>query len=564
MNNNFEDNLFSLLKKEPSFINEDGDILKDKVIDSAYKANPKLIGILLENKDIKNKFFGEIEGYWVFNINDFVTYIQDKNFLNDSYTKYKNKIGLNVGERFLNERKEVSLVWPFKDCILEGGMTKEDQKKKEIFFNEILAQDEIDKLFNPKVLTNWKRYTLKGQEEVKNIKRDENGIIKENLIIKGNNLLALHTLRGQFQGKVKLIYIDPPYNTESNRFGYNDSFTNSTWLTFMKNRLEISKSLLKEDGLIIIQIDEDQGHYLKVLADSVFGKENFRNEIIWSYRTGGVSKKTTLPKKHDTLLCYAKSDKFLFLNIYERQYLEKSFMGSKKDDQGRYYVDTLLRDVIEGIIISPQNNKLIEYNVRPVLNLSSERIENFQSQKPEGLIRLLLDITTKQGDLIMDYHLGSGTTASVAHKTGRQYIGIEQLDYGENDSVIRLNGVIKSDQTGISKSINWNGGGDFIYCELMKYNESFVEKIKESKDTKSLLKTWDDIKNKAYFKHNFEMQEFEKDIEKFKKIELKQQKKILFNILDKNQLYVNYSEIDDKKFKVGEKDKKINREFYER
>ena len=169
----------------------------------------------MADADIKAKFFDEIEGHYIFNTNTFIDYISDKNFLANSYTRFRNKIGLNIEDKFLPERGEVSLVWPYKDCVLEGGQTKEEEKRKEIFFNEILSQDEIDRLFDPKVLTRWKRHTVDGEGEVTEIKRDENGIIRENLLIKGNNLLALHTLKQQFRGKVKLIYIDPPYNPDS-------------------------------------------------------------------------------------------------------------------------------------------------------------------------------------------------------------------------------------------------------------------------------------------------------------------------------------------------------------
>ena len=120
--------------------------------------------LLLRDPDIKAKFFDEIEGHWIFNTNTFIDYISDKSFLADSYTRFRNRIGLNIEDKFLPERGEVSLVWPYKDCVLEGGQTKEEEKPKEIFFNEILAQDEIDRLFDPKVLTRWKRYTVDGEQ----------------------------------------------------------------------------------------------------------------------------------------------------------------------------------------------------------------------------------------------------------------------------------------------------------------------------------------------------------------------------------------------------------------
>ena len=224
MSQDFYSKLEKLLKQDSRFVDQEGDLLKSKVIDATYKADKKLIELLLSKAEFKKKFFSKIRDALVLNINDFVVYIQDKNFLADSYTKYCNKVGLNIDGKFLNERKEVALVWPFKDCVLEGGQTREDSKRKEIFFNEILAQDEIDKLLAPKVLTNWKRYTQDGEEKIGNknfcsLQRDENGTIRENLIIKGNNLLALYSLKEQFQNKIKLIYIDPPYNTGNDSFG---------------------------------------------------------------------------------------------------------------------------------------------------------------------------------------------------------------------------------------------------------------------------------------------------------------------------------------------------------
>jgi adenine-specific DNA-methyltransferase len=586
----FEDVLNKELSKNPDFLSAEGEVLKDRVIDSAYKADRKLIELLLENTELKKKFFSEIKGYWVFNINDFVMFVQDKHFLNDSYTQYKNKIGLTIDGKFLNERKEVSLVWPFKDTILEGGMTKEDQKKKEIFFNEILAQDEIDKLLAPKVLTNWKRYTAKGEEEVKELKRDENGIIKENLIIKGNNLLALHTLKEQFRGKVKLIYIDPPYNTESSRFGYNDNFTNSTWLTFMKNRLEAAKELLSEEGSIYVNIDYNQVHYLKVLMDDIF-PGTFQREIVWriGWLSGYKTAANNYIRNHDTILFYTKSKKNFLFNkekAYTKfsEYNERFNTESKKEIQKILSVKGFSKQEIDEFIdfVSkiglPEKYPLEDtwnssiydkLNSIAVVSFSGEKVskmlntEELKGQKSEALLKRIIEISTNKGDIVMDYHLGTGTTAAVAHKLGRQFVGVEQMYYIKDMAVERLKKVITGqDTSGISKDVNWKGGGDFLYCELMKYNESFVEEIENAKDVKSLLKIWEQMKEKAFLKHNFEMKEFEKNIEEFKKLDLKKQKQVLFSVLDKNQLYVNYSEIEDKKFKVEKKDKEINKEFY--
>jgi adenine-specific DNA-methyltransferase len=205
----------------------------------------------------------------VFTQNLFVQFFEQKNYLNDSYTRYKNKVGLTINGKLLKQYNDIALVWPFKDCVLEGGQTREEDTREEIFFNEILAQDEITQLKEPKVLTNAKMYDKDGEHpfnaftrnaELNNQRGLAEDTITDNLIIKGNNLLALHTLEKEFAGKVKLIYIDPPYNTGGDSFGYNDKFNRSTWLTFMKNRLLASKDLLTKDGSIIVQLDSNEIH----------------------------------------------------------------------------------------------------------------------------------------------------------------------------------------------------------------------------------------------------------------------------------------------------------------
>jgi len=557
MSQEFYSKLEKLLKKDSRFIDQEGDLLKSNVIDAAYKADKKLIELLLTQREFKAKFLSKIKDVWVFNINDFVGYIQDKNFLADSYTKYRNKIGLNIGEKFLNEQKEVALVWPFKDCVLEGGMTKEDEKRKEIFFNEILAQDEIDKLFSPKVLINWKRYSQKGEEKVKELKRDKDGIIRENLIIKGNNLLTLHSLKQQFQGKVKLIYIDPPYNTEGvdDSFKYNDSFNHSTWLTFMKNRLEVARDLLTEDGAIYVQLDFNEVHYCKIIMDEIFGRDNFQREIIWriGWISGYKSADNNWIRNHDSILFYSKNKNNLNFYkkyiSYSKNYIRRD--GSKPDGEGYPYEDTW------------NCNELDQLNSIAIISFSKEKVGSFKGQKNEALIQRILEAHTKGGDIVLDFFSGTGTTASVAQKIGRQWIMIEQIDGQVNKQIKRLRNTIKGDKTGISKAVNWRGGGDFIYCELMKYNEQFVEKIRKAKSTKELLKIWEEMKEKSFLNYNVDIKKFDETIDEFKRLPFAKQQRTLFDLLNKNQLYVNLSEIDDGEFKVSADDKKINKEFYD-
>jgi len=190
-----------------------------------------------------------------------------------------------------------------------------------------------------------------------------------------------------------------------------------------------------------------------------------------------------------------------------------------------------------------------------------------KGKKPEKLLRRIIEMGTNENDIVVDFCLGSGTTAAVAHKLGRQYIGIEQLDYGENDSITRLQNVISGDQSGISKAVNWEGGGDFIFCELMKYNEAFMDKIQAAKTSKELIDLWKEIAENSFLNWyvNPEMpEEAVNDFIAIGKFEngLEKQKKLLVELLNKNQIYVNLTEIDDADFKVSEEDKKLNQAFY--
>lgn len=263
-----------VLRMDSRFCTEDGHLLKNNVVEAALALDPKLLHYLLADEKLKKQFFSDVDGVLVFDKIKFQRFVMNKQFLPDSYTAFKNKVGLTTDSgEFLSESREVVLSWPYKDCMLEGGQTKEDAKRQEIFWNETLAPEEINRLTEPKALCNFRRYDSKGEHEATVLRPDDN------LIIKGNNLLALYSLRQRFRNSVKLIYIDPPYNTGNDSFGYNDSFNHSTWLTFMKNRLEVAKELLRNDGTIAVSIDNYEIAYVMVLLDSIFGKQNRKNII---------------------------------------------------------------------------------------------------------------------------------------------------------------------------------------------------------------------------------------------------------------------------------------------
>ena len=185
-----------------------------------------------------------------------------------------------------------------------------------------------------------------------------------------------------------------------------------------------------------------------------------------------------------------------------------------------------------------------------------------RGKKPERLLQRIISLATFEKDIVLDFFVGSGTTCAVAHKMKRQFIGVEQLNYGENDANTRLIGVVKGDQSGISKDVNWKGGGDFLYCELKELNEAFVQRIKNAKDKKELLKIWEEAKRNGFLSYRVDSKLFDENIDEFKALTFEEQQRLLVECLEKNDLYVNYSEMDDEQYKVSKEDKELNKKFY--
>lgn len=578
--------LESQLKKEPNYVSDNGELKKWVVLNKAQNFDEELIGLLLDDSDLKEKFFINVKEILVFNQNLFIQFLEQKNYLNDSYTQFKNKVGLSIDGKYLKQRNEVALVWPFKDCVLEGGQSREEDKREEIFFNETLAQDEITELLDPKVLTNAKLFDKDGEKDFSQFNRNENGTITDNLIIKGNNLLALHSLKKEFAGKVKLIYIDPPFNTGNDSFGYNDKFNHSSWLTFMKNRLTIAKELLSVDGNIFIQIDINEIHYLKVLCDEVFGKENFVEELIWAYGSpsGGRAAGAKPVNIHDTILHYSRSysnrKQIKIFIPYTEKYIKDWFkyddgdgrlyqrrMRGKDENGDSIWVKQYL-DESKGVPLSTVWSDIKQVYADPRAykeNQSqyTELLRDFSGgQKPEALLKRIIEMCTDEGDIVLDFHLGTGTTVASAHKMKRQYLGVEQMDYIKTFTCNRINKIILGESSGISKSVDWQGGGSFIYLELKKYNQTFIEKIDEAKNSESLLQIWEEMKAKSFLNYNVDIQKQEQHIEDFKLLNLNEQKQHLCELLNKNQLYVNLSSLNDENFECTAEEKNLNRDFY--
>lgn len=542
-----------------------GKLAKNKVVELALSLDPSLLKLLLSNPKIKSHFFTDVDGTLIFDKVAFQRFVNNKSFLPDSFTRFKNKIGLSVDSKYLDDSKDVVLVWPYKDCVLEGGQTKEEQKRQEIFWNKTLAPEQVDTLIAPKALSNFSKYDASGKNS--NFTFDK----KDNLIIKGNNLLALYTLKERYLGEIDLIYIDPPFNTENDSFGYNDKFNRSTWLTFMKNRLEVARDLLSDRGTIYVHVDHNEGHYLKVLMDEIFGESNFRNDIIWRYSGWNKKLKTGFEHRHDTIFMYGKSDLQYFESFFEKwaskeEYVKKRKQKLSVDEDGREYVlsdagngkkvKMFIEDVLEkGVVVDDV------WDLDKLNNSAKEKV-NFESQKREKLLERIIKASCPEGGIVLDYHLGSGTTAATAHKLNRRYIGIEQMDYINDITVNRLKNVIAGDLEGISKEVNWQGGGSFVYCELAELASKYSDRIEQAKNSEELTAIWNDLKESSNLSYKVDPKTFDKNIQSFNDLTLEDQKRFLIEVIDKNQLYVNYSEIDDEANGISELDKKYNKQFY--
>ena len=681
-----------LLKSIPDLITEENELRYNKIKEMAENGNPILLEPLLNNAEMKKAFFKPILDSFVFKTKEFKEFL-DYSSSNNSYSQFLGKkIGLYFGDTALTDRNEVVLNFPYKDCVLEGGQRKEDgldtyfeyddekkdyiektDKRREVFFNETLAKDEIDSLFMPKAFCNVKRYIKKGAKVCTTFNRDaelnkKRGLsedtITDNLIIKGNNLLALNSLKKEFEGKIKVIYIDPPYNTGSDEFKYNDNFNHSSWLTFMKNRLEVARSLLKEDGCIFVSVNNIELAYIIFLMDEIFHRENrlplvtLKAGTTASYRAinecpvnvteyvigytkkidyhlNKVYKATNYSEDYSHVITNykAKPTDWIIRPIIEEVLKEEGFRNQKemKERYGFNYKKIKYERLAEFAfknkerIVSLNTMQKPSEKVQKIINESRKKREKvfeikrdgkqsiycyngrslafyenkfreidgqyqpseiltnlwndisflgigpegdvtlMNGKKPEKLLERIIQLSTKENEIILDFHLGSGTTAAVAHKMNRQYIGVEQLDYGENDSVVRLQNVINGDTTGISKLVNWKGGGSFVYLELAEKNEKAMRLISACKNLDELISIFETLSKKYFLHYNVRVNTFINETckeEEFKKLSLKRQKEIFMRMIDLNQLYINLNDCHDKDSGLTKDDIAATESFY--
>ncbi|HAV4542539.1 TPA: site-specific DNA-methyltransferase [Acinetobacter baumannii] len=629
-----------ILKQFPKFWNGKN-LQRSLVIDAIQKKEVDLVKALISNDKIKSIYSTDVDGILIFDFDKLISLLKYKEYWADSFTKYRNKVGLTSSGKYLDYNSDVILDFPFKDCILEGGMRREDHGKDEIYYNEIIARDEIDRLFSPKVLTNSKRYTKDGIEEnINNFNNDDN------LIIKGNNLIALTTIMNRYKGLVKCIYIDPPYNTrtDANTFVYNNNFNHSTWLTFMKNRLEQAKELLADDGVIFIDIDHYELFYLGVLADEIFGYENrigvlsvvhnlkgrfneffstaHENKIVYAKDASKVCIKEFT---HDNSHNYPLEDD---ISRYKLINLQRTGDGSKREDRPNLYYSIWFNpnngeislENKEGFVeILPIDNEGVDrrwrwgrdkvenewkteivvkekdgvFKIYTKLRIKGEKPKSiwlkpeysgttgtnelkkllgdkvFSYPKSVELVKDSIQIVTEPDDIILDYHAGSGTTGQAVLELNQQdngnrkFILIEQMDYVQSVTAERINQFIKRE----------NLDSNFVYTELMELNYLFIHKIEKAETTEDLIQLFELMKTEAHLNYDIALDqvlnnEYEIDgvdhFVSFSELELTQQKQLLIEILDKNQLYVNFSEMDDQRFTISESDKAFTNSFYQK
>ena len=625
-----------------------GKLKRNKIIEDLDAYDEQLMTALLSDPLIHQTYTKKLAGVEIFEVNQFIQMLEFKEYWEDSYTKYSNKIGLTAGGKFIDESEDVVLDFPFKDTVLKAGMSKEDLDKGETadepFLNEVIAKPEIDELLEPKVFVNAKRYDADGEHEA------DSFTDTDNLVIKGNNLIALHSLKKRYAGKVKLIYLDPPYNTGSDSFEYNDSFSRSAWLTFIKNRVEIAKELLTDDGVLLIQTSFHQFPYLRVLLDTILEHvfdmnllvrhperaltaDKPFNDVMEYTLIYSKNKSFNMPRKIEKktpekytyqVKVSAKPDEIIKLGnkmveVFYPEHIEikkvspdktnlhrETIRGSirEKNSSGRFYVSYIenLRSKYPCRTIFkvpnmgddglgyryfelPKSDKVkngayyqgmpISSNVtkKPYPNFmdffaeynraNNEGVYSFRNgKKPEKLIQKYLEIFTKQNDLVLDFFMGSATTQAVAMKMHRQFIGIDQMDYIKTLAVPRLQKVIEGEQGGISKDVNWQGGGSFVYAELMEKNGGFIRDVEKAANTTELLAVFDRMKNTADFDFRVDLDKFETELNTFESPA--DQKRELLRILDKNQLYYNYANIDDANVRdlIADHDYKFNQNFY--
>lgn len=640
---NLQQELVELLQTEDQFVIE-GQLNKTKIVEAVLRVDPGFLKLLLGSPTFKKHFFQDIEGTLVFDKIAFQRFVNNKSFLPDSYTAFKNKIGLTINDgspdNYLSSKNDVSLVWPHKDCILEGGQSKEDAKRQEIFWNETLAPDSIDRLLSPKALSNFKVFGQKGPRTPEKIEH------VQNLVLKGNNLLGLASLVATHRSRIKLIYIDPPYNTQgdANTFWYNNTFNHSTWLTFMKNRLELAKELLTDDGVLAVAIDDAEHSYLNVIGNEVFGRENHLGTIVVQNKPSGRTTDAYFATCHEYVIFFSKNEGRPEMNFFDlpqseidkykegdgnqafkwRDFLRTGGYSTPEERPNSFYpifydppsgAISLVKStptMVEVLPLDSEGKKRVWRKTPPSFqeHLDRDEIKVEQNSRGQWKVRIVDKIksgvrpktmwtdskydasshgtkllkeifdgekvfsypksihavkdvvklfTSIDGnDIVLDFFGGSGTTAHALLELNkedggnRKFILIEQMDYARTVTSERIRRCINEDDI------------SFTYAELMSHNERFIDEIQKASEKQDLIRVWEEMESLGSLSYIFDKQAFKERLETFKAAPMDEMKRYLVELLDKNQLYVNYSEIEDEQYGVSKEDVALNHQFYKK
>lgn len=623
---------------------------RSKLTDDLRNYDEALLSKLFEVDFIKQHFIKEVAGQKLFQIEQLEEAVLYNDYWDTSYTKYENRVGLASKGKFLQDSQDVVLDFPFKDGVLTASMTKEDNEDgyDDAFLNEVIEKDEIDRLFDKKVFVNVKRFG--DNQTAQHSTSVDNGTVsfdkeKDNLIIKGNNLLALHTLNENYSGSVQFIYLDPPYYFDrtkpSDTFSYNSNFKLSSWLLFMKNRLEVARDLLDDDGTIFVSISEDGQAYLRLLMDEVFGKNNFIETFVWrntdnadslgnksrsgleyihayekvknpnrkwigkdaengdapllnssngvgelEFKQGiirfnipdGTYKAGKYPKIEllDDLIVedgrnkntIKMKGKFKWSQPYLDEEVKKGgdFIVKSKQFSIRYQKSKANSMAPEKMVDNSYLSKIFGVGSYEDSNSHLENLKvNFTYSKPESLIAFFMRATTEEDDLVLDFFMGSGTTQSVALKMGRRFIGIDQMDYITSTTIPRLKKVIDGEQGGISTDVKWKGGGSFVYAELFPKNMGYLQDVIHAKELEELKTVYERMLQGTDTEEPADIS-FRADLTKIDWLQgFYENKRLLVKLLDKNGLYYNFSEIEDKNVRdlISDEDYTFNKNFYE-
>lgn len=626
---NFFDTVIEVLKQKDSFFTAEGELLRNSVYEAAMKMDGDLLKLLYDNTVTRERFFTDVDGIYVFDKVGFGWVINNREFLPDSYTRYKNKIGLVNGKGdYIATSNDVELVFPYKDCVLEGGQTKEEQKRSEIFYNETLAPDEVDRLLYPKALTNACRYTAEGEKKVEKVEDTDN------LIIKGNNLLTIASLLKKYEKKVKCVYIDPPYNPTSNAntFCYNNTFNRSTWLVFMKTRLELAKRFLTDDGVLIVAIDKNEQPRLQLLIEELYpeydvdcitvvhnprgtigtnfsythefaifvtpkGKKSICNRILaedevdWSPLRNWGSESERTDAKNCFYPIIVEDEKIVgFGDVSPDDYHPQQTVY----EEGKYYIYPIdvrgverkwryARQTVESIreMLRVKKTKTgfdIElgktFGVHKTVwtdsrydasvngtQLLKEILPDTKFTYPKSIYNVIdcINAVVREDKkaIILDFFGGSGTTGHAVmeiNKDGghRKFILVEQMDYVETDTLPR--------NIAVMKSIAANSS--IVYFELMKLNQKYVEIIQTATTDEDIISSWEEMLKTGFISCKVNPKDIDMGDVAFTELSLDDKKRFLMELLDKNQLYVNYCDIDDESFAVSEEDKAFTKSFY--